>query len=528
MRKETLFVNGTFHSGISETDAFSCMTVRNGVITGTYAREPGGSYARRVDLGGKHVYPCLIDAHVHLLLTVAVMAMGFSICEITPEGVEPHSMAGVGERIRAYAATQKKNGVIACSNFIQTAVDEHRMPTKEELDDWGQGRPVVVYNIDGHSTSLSSRMLSLLDMDPKACTGMFRGEENERIQGRLIDVVGSRMTPSMLAKGIANFQNACADYGISVVGALEGNGDSPKDSTTGLIARLARHFDVGVRLYLQYTDLDRVKPYRKWMRNPRVGGCGDWEMDGAIGSHSAALYQPFADTGACAPCYYTQEKVNDLVRRADAQGYQIASHAIGSAAIDRLLEALEQLDSPIFHRIEHCEFPTEETAEKLKSGKYALMMQPGYAWIDQRYLHTYERYLPEQVRAGMKFGSFFRSGVCVCGSSDSPVQDLDPWLQMLGMVQFYQESESVTPYEAFQCYTANGARAIGEERERGTLEPGKAADFFTAEQDLFRLEPEQVVSFRPEKTWYGGKPYRHKKGTVPELIGMLLTKPRCI
>ena len=93
------------------------------------------------------------------------------------------------------------------------------------------------------------------------------------------------MTLPMLAKGIAKFQNACAAYGISVVGALEGNGDSPKDSTTGLIAKLARHFDVDVRLYLQYTDLNRVTPYRKYMTKPRVGGCGDWEMDGATGSH---------------------------------------------------------------------------------------------------------------------------------------------------------------------------------------------------------------------------------------------------
>lgn len=528
MSKEILYTNGVFHSGHSREDSFSCMTVRDGIITGTYTAKPAGYRGKTVDLGGKHVYPCLIDGHVHLMLTVAVMAMGFSVCEITPTGVRPRSMAGIEKKIRAYAAQQKENAVVACNNFIVTAVAEHRMPTKQELDDWGGGRAVVVYNIDGHSTSLSTKMLKLVGIDPDQSDGVLQGEENERAQGRLIDAVSKRMTPAMLAKGVANFQNACAAYGISVVGALEGNGDSKRDFTTGLIARIARHMDVGVRLYLQYTDLSRVEKYREWMRRPRVGGCGDWEMDGSVGSHSAAMYAPFADSGEASECYFDQEAVNGLVQRADAAGYQIASHAIGTAAIDRITTALDALETQQLHRVEHCEFPSAETAERLKSGRYALMMQPGYSWIDKRYLHTYTEFLPEEILENMKFGSFCRSGVCVCGSSDSPVQDLDPWLQMLGMVQFYREEESVTPFEAFRCYTANAARALGEEKERGTLTTGKAADFFTADSDLFALPPEQVVGFRPVQTWYAGKPYRKKKGSLWELIRMLLTSPKKI
>ena len=122
----------------------------------------------------------------------------------------------------------------------------------------------------------------------------------------------------------------------------------------------------------------------------------------------------------------------------------------------------------------------------------------------------------------MKFRSLYEAGICLCGSSDSPVQDIDPWLQMLGMVQFYNEDESVSPWEAFCCYTKNAARAILEEDERGTLEKGKAADFFTAGENLFELPPEKIVSFRPSKTWYGGKEYRKMKGTAAELALMLL------
>lgn len=529
--KQTLFTNALIHTGRTESEIFSAMLVEKGRIKALYSADEAEAYsgkAKVVDPQGKHVYPCLIDGHVHMLLTIAVMAMSFNLCQITAGGVEPRTMKGVEERLRNYVSGQKPDAVIACNNYIMTAIEEHRMSTREELDDWGGGRPVVIYNIDGHSTSLSTKMLELVGISPEGHSGILQGEENERAQGRIIDTVSSMITLPVLAKGIARFQNTCASYGISVVGALEGNGDSPKDPTTGLIARLARHFDVGVRLYLQYVDLERVKPYRKWMSRPRVGGCGDWEMDGSIGSHSAAFSVPFADTGKTAPCYYRQEYVDQLVLDADKAGYQTASHAIGEAAVERLLHALEQLDSPRMHRIEHCEFVSEESFRALCKGKYAVMMQPGYSWIDQRYLHTYERYLPPELFRKMKLKSLVDASVCVCGSSDSPVQDMDPYLQMLGMVQFYNDEESLSPYQAFRCYTANAAKSIEEEDVRGPLEVGKAADFFTADRDFFTLSPREIVDFRPLETWYGGRKYRQKKGTVPELLAMLLRKPRKI
>ncbi len=524
-----LYYDGIFHSGVREDDVFSCMAVTNGKIVATYSKKPTGKvFQKEVSLGGQHVYPCLIDGHIHLLFTVAVMAMGFTVCQISGGGVQPNTIAGVEAKVRAYARKQKSGAIIAANNYILTAMDQQRMPTREELDDWGGGRPVVLYNIDGHSTALSSAMLRLLGLEPVGHSGILQGEENERVQGRLTDIIGAQITLPTLAKGVAAFQNACADYGIGVVGALEGNGDSPKDSTTSLIVHLARRFDVGVRFYFQYKDAARAAQYAKYQAFPRIGGCGDWEMDGAIGAHSAAFSLPYRDTGEQAPCYFTQEQADEMVRQADAKGFQIASHAIGDLAIQRILTALEQLPGKTLHRIEHCEFPSEESLSVLKQGRYALMMQPGYAWIDRRYLHTYQSYLPQELIGRQVLRSLYDAGICVCGSSDSPVQDLDPYLQMLGMVEHYTEQESVSTFEAFRCYTANPARALLEEDRRGTLEVGKAADFFTAKADLFSCTPEQLVSFRPTQTYYGGKPYRRKTGSVAEFLRCLLKKPRLV
>ena len=531
--KTTLFYNGICHSMKAQDDVFAAFTVSDGRIAHVYKADEAAKlqlsdFKDKVDLQGKHVYPCLIDGHTHMLLTIAVMAMGFNACEITKTGVEPHTIAGVEARVRDYAARQKANAVIAINNYICTAIDERRMPSREELDDWGGGRAMVIYNIDGHSTSLSSAMLKKIGIDPDGHSGVLTGEDNERAQGRIIDVVGGAISLPTLARGIANFHNYCAEYGISVVGALEGNGDSEKDTTTKLIIRLARHFGVGVRLYLQYTDLDRVAPYAKLMKHKRLGGCGDWEMDGASGSHSAAFAEPYTDTGKTAPCYYDRETVDRFCARAEAQGYQIASHAIGDLAIRQLVDAYDKLESKTLHRIEHAEFADDETFRRICEGNYAIMAQPGYSWIDKRYLHTYEQVLSQEIRDRMKFKSYYDAGVLICGSSDSPVQDMDPYLQMLGMVQFYNEQESLTPYEALTTYTVNAAKALLEGDERGTLEVGKVADFFTADADFCALSPEEVVSFRPAQTYYEGKAYRPMKGTVGNLVRIMLNRPKLI
>ena len=526
--KSILFYDGIFHSGKSESDCFSFMTTSDGIITGTYSERPDGHFDKEVSLGGHHVYPCLIDAHVHLLFTIVSMAMGFKVCEITGQGIQPGNIAGVEKKIRAYAASQKKNAVIAASNYVLTAIDERRMPTKNELDDWAGGRPIVVYNIDGHTTALSTAMLKLVGLDPDGNDGVLSGETNERIQGKLTDVVSNAVKLSDLARGIAMFQNSCADYGITLVGALEGNGDSPEDKGTALLVKLARHFDIGVRVYFQYKDINRAQSFAKYQKYLRIGGCGDWEMDGATGAHSAAFHTPYIDTGKTSPCYYTQEEVDKLVMEADIKGYQIASHAIGEVAIEQLISALNKTKSGRLHRIEHCEFHSDDSFEELKKCRYAVVMQPGYAWIDKRYLNTYTQFLPPEIIDRMKYKSLYDAGVCLCGSSDSPVQDMDPFLQMLGMTDFYNPEESITPYEAFRTYTINPARALLEEDSYGTLEPCKHADFFISDQDFFSMTPESISNFRPSMTYYGGVPYKKKTGTLAELLKMMLGKGHLI
>jgi len=522
--KKTLFTDAIIHTGRTEEETFSSMLVENGYIKALDPKDTEG--AKVVSLGGKHVYPCCIDGHIHLLPTVVLMGQGFDVCKIENGAVVPSDLAGVEKKLRAFAADKPKNATLVGNNYIATAVKERRLPNRLELDEWCGGRAVAVYTIDGHASALSSAMLRKLGIEPEGHEGILTGEAHERIQGRLMDVIAGSVTPKVLARGVANFHNACAAYGISCVGALEGNGDSRHDITTKLIVFLARHFDVDVRLYFQYMDIEKAKKLAGFQKRPRIGGCGDWEMDGASGAHSAAFSLPYRDTGSTAPTYYTQDFVDEKVTSAEKAGYQIACHAIGDLAVDRIVAALRKTSGGIMHRIEHCEFASDAAIDEIAERGYAIMAQPGYSWIDKRFLHTYDQYLPDELITRLKFKTLIDKGICVCGSTDAPVQDIDPWQQMLGMTQFYNEDESITPFEAFRCYTANPAKAILEDSERGMLLPGLRADFFTGDRNIFRLSPGELCAFRPEKTYYLGKEARHWRGSMAEFILMLLRRPK--
>lgn len=156
---------------------------------------------------------------------------------------------------------------------------------------------MIIYNIDGHSSSISTALMKKLKLPEQGSDGRFFGEAHEFMQGKVTNLIAASVTPSVLAAGIANFSNLCAHYGISRVCAMDGNGDVKHDFLTRLLAFVASRMDIDVRLFPQYMELERAEKYHRLQKFPRAGGCGSWELDGSVGSHSAAFYVPFIDNG---------------------------------------------------------------------------------------------------------------------------------------------------------------------------------------------------------------------------------------
>ena len=228
------------------------------------------------------------------------------------------------------------------------------------------------------------------------------------------------------------------------------------------------------------------------------------------------------------------EKIESKVREAMDRDIHLSCHAIGQAAIDQITDIYSSLAEKLpgkgaMMRIDHFEFPSRNAVEKVKEMPIALTVQPGFSWIDKRYLKSYEQYLPEEtINAQIPLRELSEAGVCICGSSDSPVQSVNPYDQMLGMTEFYIPEQSLSPYEAMKTYTLNAAKMLGEEEETGSLEIGKSADFFATGTDIFRCRGAQIASVKADFMVVRGRRFRQKKGNTAELAWVMLGRKKKI
>ncbi len=529
---KTLYYNAHIHPMTDSDTEFGCLLVNGRRIEYIGDTAPEGRY-RRIDLGGRHVFPAMTDCHLHLLYSIVLAAGSFQVCEIVNGKVYPDSIESVGQRIKSYCKSKAKDGIITGNSYIISAIKEKRLPTRQELDIWSDNRDVIIYSIDGHSSAMSTALMEKLNIETQGHSGIFSGEAHEFMQGRVTDLIASKVSPAMLAKGIANFSNTCSEYGIARVCAMDGNEDVKNDILTSLLIFIAKRMDIGVRLFPQYINLERAASLRKHLRNPRAGGCGAWELDGSVGSRSAAFNVPYLD-GTQGHCYYEDEHICSKVAQALASGTQLSSHAIGESAIEQIINAyisnykLMPAEGPM-PRIDHFEFPSQKAVDAIKKLRLALTVQPGFSWVDKRYLKSYEHFLPEGIiNQQLPLRELEDAGVCLCGSSDSPVQSVSPFEQMLGMVDFYIPEQSLTNYQALKSYTVNPALMLGEDTEFGTIEVGKLADFFVCSENLLTCPSDKLSGIRSELTVICGKPYRRKTGNLTELIKLLAKPPHKI
>lgn len=548
---KTLFKDAHIVPMTQDGKIYSFMGICRGKIIYLGNDLPGEHYDRVISLGGRYVYPTLCDSHLHLLYSIVLSASSFNICRITEKGVVPDSLAGIEKSVRAYVSKNPGKGLIMINQYIPAGIREGRLPFSKELDEWTGGRETVIYTMDGHSCALSSSLAEKLGIQTQ--TGILSGADYDMIQGKITNYSASKVNLRVLAKGVANFTNECLKYGITKVCALDGDetgaGDKIEnrdkesvkqkrkipggnDKLLSLLIFLARRMDIGVRLYPEYMDyriLDRVG---KYMNRPRIGGCAKWELDGSVGSHSAAFYHPFRDTGTLGHTYYEDTYIADKVKEGLSRELQMTCHSIGTKAIDQITDAYRINAARIptvgpMPRIDHFEFPSQKAVKFVKEHRMAVTIQPGYAYADKFCLHTYERFLAaEDLDRIVPLRELADAGVMLLGSSDSPVQSINPYEQMRGMMDYYDREQSLTAKQAFETYTRNASSALAE--AEGTLVLNGPATFFVSSADILHMTADEIISVRAEEVYINGKKMNKKKGTIGEFLRMLLSIPHRI
>jgi len=504
MTDKTIFFNGNIFTMDSEGSRAEALAVAGGKITrvGTNSeiRPSYGEGGKSVDLQGKTVLPGLIDSHVHFMGT-ALTAIGIDLGEA--RSID-EILAKVEER-----AGQTPPGDWIFGYFI-THLPDRAMPTRLDIDRVSMKHPIRLTHRNGHLCSLNSKALEILKV-PKDLAGVE--QESGEITGVIRDPAiqklshpGLSFTDEKKLEALKVASQLALQRGVTTFHALDGGARNP--GATAFLLKVRAALPLKIVPYNQSMVIQEVLD----LGLPRIGGCIC--ADGAFESHTAALFEPYADEpDHYGTLTYTQEEMSDFILRAHRAGLQCAIHCEADRAIEQVLYAYERALRHLprkdhRHRIEHFEIPTENQMERVARAGILVAMQPSFlpAFFFRDGVDRYEAFLGRaRLRRIHPYRTMLSFGILMAGGSDSPVTKIDPLLGIEAAVTHPHVDERLSVLEAIKLFTINGARFAFEEREKGSIETGKAADLVLLSENPCSVSPDRIGKIQIEMTLVDGK-----------------------
>jgi predicted amidohydrolase YtcJ len=249
-------------------------------------------------------------------------------------------------------------------------------------------------------------------------------------------------------------------------------------------------------------------------------------MDGSLGSHTAALLQPYADDPRNSGLpRYDAEKLNQMTEERLAEGFQIGFHAIGDRGVQMALDAFAGAEEAVREqapkssntnndfrlRIEHAQVTTPAEIQKFKNLKVIASMQPNHLLTDMNWAQN--RLGPERAAHSYAWAEFLSKGVALAFGTDYPVEPITPFRGLYAAVtrqsedgkKRYYPEQRLTIDQAIAAYTVGSAYAEFAEKEKGSLQPGMLADFVVLDRDITSIPAEKILDTKVLRTVVGGK-----------------------
>ncbi len=452
---------------------------------------------RVVELDGRLVTPAFVDAHAHLAAT-GLNALG---ADLSGAG----SAAEALDLLRAHAAATPLPVVLA------HGWDETRWTagglTRAAVDEAVGGRPAYVARVDAHSAFASSALLEEAsrreDDDVARLPGWSdQGPLTREAHHATRDALHHLLGPEHRTAAIRRALDSAAAQGIAMVHEL----GAPHLNTPGDFRLIE---NVRAEAAAQGRALPEVVGY--W-GEPSVdlvvslglaGAAGDYCVDGAIGSRTAALEQPYADGSDDGNLYLSADQIADHVVACTEAGVQAGFHVIGDRAVAATVAGFQQAAERVGaqrvvqgrHRLEHLEMVTAEQARSLGDLGVTASVQPVFdAWWGGPD-GLYATRLGERHRGMNPFSSLARAGLALAFGSDSPITPFRPWEAVRAAAWHHDEAERLTVRAAFNAHTRGGWRAARRD-EGGVIALGAPAylAFWDVPGDLTIQTPDPRVA----------------------------------
>ncbi|MFF7313119.1 amidohydrolase family protein [Streptomyces sp. NPDC008137] len=466
--KTVLLRRGEVHS---PADPFAtAMVVERGQIAWVGSEGAADAFADGVDevidLDGALVTPAFTDAHVHTTATgLALTGLDLSAAP---------SLEAALALVRDFADSRPDDRVLLGHGWDAARWPGGRPPTRAELDEATGHRPVYLSRIDVHSAVVSTALLDLVPGAARA-DGPLTADAHHAVRAAAF----AGVTPQQRVEAQRAALAHAVSLGIGTVHECAGPEISSEDDFTGLL-RLATR-EPGPRVVGYWAEQDVAKARGLGA----AGAAGDLFVDGALGSHTACLHQPYADAGHTGNAYLDAAAVAAHVVACTEAGLQAGFHAIGDAAVDAVVEGVRTAAEKLGlarvraarHRVEHAEMLTPDAIEAFAELGLTASVQPAFdaLWGGEDGMYA-QRLGAERARALNPFAALLRSGVPLAFGSDSPVTPLDPWGTVRAAAFHRTPEHRVSVRAAFTAHTRGGWRAVGRD-DAGVLVPGAPADY---------------------------------------------------
>ncbi|WSQ07724.1 amidohydrolase [Streptomyces sp. NBC_01231] len=455
----------------SPADPFAtAMVVERGQVAWVGSEGAADAFADGVDevidLDGALVTPAFTDAHVHTTST-GLARTGLDLSDAP-------SLDAALALVRDFASARPHDRVLLGHGWDASRWPDGRPPTRVELDAATGGRPLYLSRIDVHSAVVTT---ALLDLTPGlgAVDGPLTADPHHAVRAAALAAV----TPEQRVEAQRTALARAASLGIGTVHECAGPEISSEDDFTGLLRLAAEEPGPRVVGYWAERDIEKARELGA------VGAAGDLFVDGALGSHTACLHQPYADAGHTGTAYLDAAAVAAHVTACTEAGLQAGFHAIGDAAVTAVVEGVRTAAEKVGlarvraarHRVEHAEMLTPETIAAFAELGLTASVQPAFdaLWGGEDGMYA-QRLGADRARTLNPFAALLRAGVPLAFGSDSPVTPLDPWGTVRAAAFHRTPEHRVSVRAAFTAHTRGGWRAVGRD-DAGVLVPGAPADY---------------------------------------------------
>ncbi|MCD6518731.1 MAG: amidohydrolase [Anaerolineae bacterium] len=475
--------------------------------------------AERIDLQGRTVLPGFEDAHLHF------GEYGLLLQRVDLRGAS--SLSAALERVRLALREHPKGEWLQGSGWDHNLWPGAKRPSRYDLDQVAPDVPIALRSKDGHSLWVNSLALQLAQISastPDPPGGQILRDEAGEPTGILVEralglIVRHIPKPSkaLMERALRLALREAARLGVTSIHNCEG------PESFAAFQELAANGELTLRVWhmipLEHLSSALALGLRTGFGNSllRVGHVKIF-ADGALGSRTAEMLAPYegsdSDRGVAT---LTTEEIYAAVRDAAQGGLACAIHAIGDAANRRVLDVYERVKKEgwtgaLRQRIEHVQLLAPEDLPRLAELGVIASMQPVHATQD---MEMADRHWGRRARWSYAWRSLLDQGTTLAFGTDCPVESLDPLAGLYAAVTrqrrdgsppggWYPE-ERLSLDEAIYAYTMGSAIASGEEREKGSISPGKWADLVVLSQDIYRGPPEVLLETRVEMTIFAGR-----------------------